>query len=227
MTIDSSSDGSDSDTSVMMEDDALVGELDICLHPSPDLHLFQFPNRTHGIKLANQAQFKPLAQIFQVDMPLDPSIISPESAPSFAAGLKDLKKTIVVKSEHPDMENSSFDKIPLISQSVPLNASYFTGFTHNNTFYLTPLHHIFQFRPMFKYLDEINDQEKQAKKLETEGDEPMDLDVLEEAKMVTMTMKTEDKQANEKLNQLELLKQQEEEPWLSLYVDSSVIFGSS
>lgn len=190
------------------EDDEIIKEIDVFYNNEnmESVYLFQYPNRDH-ITLPPTAQFKPMSNKMKFEIPLNsnPSHYSMDRAAELGKGLPEGSGKIL----------KSFD---LVSSEIPMNATYMAGLIKPDGLYLTPISSILQFRPSFDYLDQMVENEKAAEKAFI--DDSMEEEVnVEDAKLVHLTVRSsEDAETLKKMEQMENLKKQDEEEWITMKV---------
>ncbi|KAF9100631.1 hypothetical protein BGX27_000316 [Mortierella sp. AM989] len=156
------------------EGDELVKEIPVYLSQrlSKYLYLFQYPVRAAALPYIqgsgpSKARIKPISQLIELELPIDTnaSQYNRERGEELALGMNDKALRTALDGEPDDDENRELlDKQTLVSSLIPNATNYLAGVLRNDEMHLTPFHGAVQLRPSFKYLDKIDEKQKQATK---------------------------------------------------------------
>ncbi|KAG0241243.1 DNA-directed RNA polymerase III subunit RPC5 [Actinomortierella wolfii] len=164
------------------EGDELIKEIPVFLSQqlAKYLYLFQYPVRASqlpfdSISGPNKARIKPNAQLIELEIPIDTkaSQYSRQRGEELALGMNDkpIKTAYDMELIDEEEEKELLDKQILTSSLIPTATNYLAGVLRNDELHLTPIHGTVQLRPSFKYLDKIDEKQKQAnRKVNDEAD---------------------------------------------------------
>ncbi|KAF9977824.1 DNA-directed RNA polymerase III subunit RPC5 [Actinomortierella ambigua] len=163
------------------EGDELIKEIPVFLSQqlAKYLYLFQYPVRASQLPFdsvsgPNKARIKPHAQLIELELPVDTKATqyNRQRGEELAMGMNDKAiKTAYDMDADEDEEKELLDKQILTSSLIPTATNYLAGILRNDELHLTPIHGSVQLRPSFKYLDKIDEKQKQAsRKVNDEAD---------------------------------------------------------
>ncbi|KAJ3415682.1 DNA-directed RNA polymerase III subunit RPC5 [Chytridiales sp. JEL 0842] len=217
------------------DDDPVIREIPIYFSQqlANNLFVFQYPTRKlHQEPLPTPvaARMKPLAQRFELDIPLNihDEHYSADKGETLGVGMDneailtayDVRRgTNGAPSRNHDGRPKMLDKQTYQSTLVPMPGNYYVGAMRDDEIHLTPLTGFVQLRPTLKYLDKISEKEKAANMRiqQEEAREAGQPTKEEDAKIFQRTIKqSDDKDAMRKLKQGEEEKMYEREEWLPI-----------
>ncbi|KAG0268822.1 hypothetical protein DFQ27_005609 [Actinomortierella ambigua] len=164
------------------EGDELIKEIPVFLSQqlAKYLYLFQYPVRPSQLPFdsvsgPNKARIKPHAQLIELELPVDTKAVhyNRQRGEELAMGLNDkaIKTAYDIEMADEDEEKELLNKQILTSSLIPTATNYLAGVLRNDELHLTPIHGSVQLRPSFKYLDKIDEKQKQAnRKVNDEAD---------------------------------------------------------
>ncbi|CAH1762716.1 23372_t:CDS:2 [Entrophospora sp. SA101] len=157
-----------------LDSNDIVQEIPIFLSQqlSNNLYIVQHPVRPHnnpytGINAPCEARFKQDSVKLELDIPLQTNSkwYDHERGKDLALGLNDKEaKTIYDRTWRRDQSEGLLDRQTLQSTIVPQQANYWMGVVKDGNLHLTPIRSTFQLRPGLKYLDKIDEKQKNANK---------------------------------------------------------------
>ncbi|RHZ76653.1 hypothetical protein Glove_194g23 [Diversispora epigaea] len=173
-----------SDLDPLLDPNEIIKEIPIYLSQqlSNKLYVVQFPVRPRanpyvGKNTPREARYKPQTNKLELDIPLQTNSLwyNRDRGEELMLGLNEKEaQTIYDRTwKRGDQTDGLLDKQTLQSTIVPPQANYWMGVMKDDGLHLTPIHATLQLRPGLKYLDKIDEKNKNANKkaqvLEEEG----------------------------------------------------------
>ncbi|CAG8522738.1 11576_t:CDS:2 [Acaulospora colombiana] len=173
-SIPSGHDSFDIDSSSDLDPNEIVKEIPIYLSQqlSNKLYAVQFPVRPRanpyvGKNTPREARYKPQSDKLELDIPLQTNSLwyNRDRGEELMLGLNDKEaQTIYDRTWKRDQPDGLLDKQTLQSTVVPPQANYWMGVMKDGGLHLTPVRATLQLRPGLKYLDKIDEKNKNANK---------------------------------------------------------------
>ncbi|CAG8509110.1 7411_t:CDS:2 [Acaulospora morrowiae] len=167
-------DSLDVDSISDLDPDEIVKEIPIYLSQqlSNKLYVVQFPVRPSanpyvGKNTPREARYKPQSDKLELDIPLQTNSLwyNRDRGEELMLGLNDKEaQTIYDRTWKRDQSDGLLDKQTLQSTVVPPQANYWMGVMKDGGLCLTPVRTTLQLRPGLKYLDKIDEKNKNANK---------------------------------------------------------------
>ena len=204
------------------EDNDLVKEMDVYLTNSCSLYLLQYPtfSKKFNADQRSTARVKPQHKKMEMDVLLD------VSSPNYDQGKGEQIAINVDGGASGDgitFENSVMDYQTLTSHSVPQTGHRFAaGSIRDGKLFITPITHVMQMQPGFKYMDHAEKRAMQAAKMKAQTESGhSSQDEAEDAKAVTIRFKGAETEASRALREKSYAayeKRLYQEKWISATV---------
>ncbi|XP_039273152.2 DNA-directed RNA polymerase III subunit RPC5-like [Styela clava] len=182
-------------------EDEVVKEFDVYLSKSLSgrLYLLQYPvqsvKRKYGSQDRDTAKIKPQNNKIEMDVSLDISSPNYDQSKGEQIALN-VDGNVGTIQASTTFDTNVMDRQTLQSSCVPARGKrYVSAIVQHDEVHLTPISHVMQLKPSFKYMDRAEHRASQAAKAKAAAEADSSQDEAEEAKAVTVRVKGAESEA--------------------------------